>query len=127
MKGQIKNLVGLVDDLTTASLAVGDAIEDLKSSDYKREFIAMPDEDESDVDDLLSSAMLRLEGVEERVGIIIKEVQKMSLPQKLQFGGKTVSIVVHVTKKSNGIRGVGSFFFQTSIQLWTCHTISYPI
>ena len=29
MKGQIQNLVGLVDDLTTASLAVGDAIEDL--------------------------------------------------------------------------------------------------
>ena len=77
MKGQIQNLVGLVDDLTTASLAVGDAIEDLTSFDYKREFIAMPDEDESDVDDLLSSAMMRLEGVEERVGIIIKEVQKI--------------------------------------------------
>ena len=77
MKGQIKNFVGLVDDLTTASLAVGDAIEDLKSADYKREFIAMPDEDESDVDDLLSAAMLRLEGVEERLGIIIKEVQKI--------------------------------------------------
>ena len=77
MKGQIKNFVGLVDDLTTTSLAVGDAIEDLKSSDYKREFIAMPNEDESNVDDLLSEAMLRLEGVEERVGIIIKEVQKI--------------------------------------------------
>jgi|TARA_B110000090_G_C13032182_1_gene312299 hypothetical protein len=77
MKGHIQNLVGLVDDLTTASLAVGDAIEDLKSSDYKCEFIAMPDEDESDVDELLITAMLRLEGVEERVGITIKEVQKI--------------------------------------------------
>ena len=37
----------------------------------------MPDEDESDVDDLLSSAMMRLEGVEERVGIIMEEVQKI--------------------------------------------------
>ena len=77
MKGQIQNLVGLVDDLTTASLAVGDAIEHLKSADYKREFLAMPDEDESDVHDFLSSAMLRLEGVEERVGIIMEEVQKI--------------------------------------------------
>ena len=77
MKGQIQNLVGLVDDLTTASLAVGDAIDDLTSADYKREFIAMTDEDESDVGDFLSAAMLRLEGVEERVGIIIKEVQKI--------------------------------------------------
>lgn len=77
MKGQIKNLVGSVDDLTSASLSVGDAIEHLKSADYKREFLVMPDEDESDVHDFLSSAMLRLEGVEERVGIIIKEVQKI--------------------------------------------------
>ena len=77
MKGQIKNLVGSVDDLTSASLSVGDAIEHLKSADYKREFLAMPDEDDSDVHDFLSSAMLRLEGVEERVGIIIKEVQKI--------------------------------------------------
>ena len=37
----------------------------------------MPDEDESDVHDFLSSAMLRLEGVEERVGIIMEEVQKI--------------------------------------------------
>ena len=36
MKGQIQNLVGLVDDLTTASLVAGDAIEDLTSFDYKR-------------------------------------------------------------------------------------------
>ena len=77
MKGQIKNIVGLVDDLTTASLAVGDAIEDLKSVDYKQAFIAMTDEDESEVDDFLSSAMIRLEGVKERVGIIMEEVHKI--------------------------------------------------